>query len=98
MLAWLKSAAFVPVIAMLVMFKASALLALESVTVCGALLVPSTWSPKLKLVDDSATVGACNRIQIWSVPCAEGTARSSLPSPLKSPTASDWGWGKEPLG
>jgi hypothetical protein len=59
---WLKSVAFVPATAMLLMFNASTLV-LESVTVCGAPPVPTTWFPKLKLVGDTVTVGTCSRIQ-----------------------------------
>jgi hypothetical protein len=40
---WLKSAAFVPVNIMLLRFSVSPL-ALESVTVCEGLLVPTSWS------------------------------------------------------
>ena len=51
----LKSVAFVPVTATLLMFNASALV-LKSVTVCRAFLVPTTWSPKPRLGDETPIV------------------------------------------
>src|SRR5579872_320662 len=52
-----KSPAFVPLRAILLIFKGALPLFL-SVTVCGALVVPTTWLPKLKLPGFKLTAGA----------------------------------------
>ena len=82
MLVWMKSIAFVPVTAMLLRVNGSS--PLVTVTVCEALVVPITWSAKVRLAVESETVGACNRM---ITPPFPGAAKSSLPFPLKSPAA-----------
>src|ERR1700686_1101053 len=81
-LVWLKSDAFVPV--MLMPANVTVLYPVfVSVMLCAALLVATTWSANFRLDFEIETVGTCNRI-------APGIAMSSLPSPLKSPTATGW--------
>jgi len=46
-----------PLVKMLVMCKGAVPL-LESVTVCGVLVVPTGWPPKLRLVGESETAGS----------------------------------------
>ena len=55
-LVWLKSALLVPVTLTPVTFR-SVLPVLVTVTVCGLLVVPTFWLPKLRLDGDSATFG-----------------------------------------
>lgn len=58
---------------------------LVKVTDFARLLLTVSWVAKLRLVFESATIGACSRTP--SVPPQAGTpATSSLPSLLKSPT------------
>src|SRR6516164_7762628 len=63
---------------------------LVSITVCAALLVPINWSAKARLVFESETVGVCKRTETV-LPSRLAIAKSSLPSPLKSPTATPKG-------
>ena len=87
-LVWPKSAAFAPVTA-----TPRALTGAEpvlvSVTVCGALGVPTSSPANVRPIVETETSRVCNRIETPELPAA--TARSSLPSRLKSPTATDWG-------
>jgi len=56
-----------------------------SVTVWGALMVPTVWGAKVRLVFESESVVACSRTETPE----SVTAMSSLPSSLKSPTATE---------
>ena len=57
---------------------------LVTLTLCAALVVPTGWSANVRLVLESVTTGACKRT-LTMLPRPLGTARSSLPSLLKSP-------------
>ena len=57
---------------------------LLNVIVWLALLLPTMTLPKLKLAGDAKTCGDCSITEIVLEPGA-ATARSRLPSPLKSP-------------
>ena len=71
---WLKSLAFVPVTATLLMVNGKA--PFVSVTLCEALVVPTTWLAKVRLVFDSDTVVSCSRTETDEAPLS-ATARSS---------------------
>jgi hypothetical protein len=88
-LIWLKSLAFVPVTATLLMVNVRAPV-FVSVTVWGALIVPTAWGAKVRLVFESESVVACSRTETVAV-LESATAMSSLPSSLKSPTATELG-------
>ena len=85
-----KSPLFVPVMAILEIVRA-ALPLLVSVTLCEAELLPTGWLLKARFVPESVapgpvTVGACNSTE-KELLGKSSMARSSLPSPLKSPMA-----------
>lgn len=65
------------------------------VTVCAELVVPKSWVGKVRLAADRIALGpvtspGCNRMDTVE-PVESPTAKSGLPSPLKSPTASESG-------
>ena len=90
-LIWLKSLAFVPVTAKLLMVNVRVPV-FVSVTVWGALKVPTAWLAKVRLVFESESVVACSRTETVAL-AVSAAAMSSLPSPLKSPTATELGFG-----
>ncbi len=72
LLVWAKSPLLVPVIATPLMVK-GAVPELVSVTVCGALVVPTDTLPKFRLVVDRLTRGAVPvpvRLTVWGLPLA----------------------------
>jgi hypothetical protein len=75
-----KSLAFVPVTVMLVMLKA-ALPVLLRVTVCAALVIPTGWLPKPRLVGKRLTTGAVP-VEAVDVPVPERLTVCGLPLAL----------------
>jgi hypothetical protein len=60
---------------------------LVTLTLCAALVVPTSWSANVRLVLESVTTGACSRT-LTLLLTTLAAARSSLPSLLKSPKTS----------
>jgi hypothetical protein len=94
-LVWLKSS----LMPMRLMVSAT-LPMLLSVTLCALDAVPTSWPVNISVADESVTAGfvVFNSTEIvpfdWQVgsfPQEFATAKSGLPSPLKSPTATESG-------
>jgi hypothetical protein len=63
-----------------------------SVAACAALGVPINWGAKLRLAGERLRLSSCNRMEIGVLVLSRfAIAKSSLPSSLKSPIATETG-------
>ena len=90
MFVWLKSFTSAPVMAVLSMLNASRP-RLVRVTFCGALLELTCWAAKVRLGFDRETTVGGSRTETVAVE-ESAAAMSSLPSPVKSPSATELGY------
>src|SRR6516225_9614501 len=70
-----------------------ALPVLVKVKFCAALVVPTHWLGKVKSLEDRLTSGTCRRTENVAEPGPGPVTKSSVPSLLKSATATVAGFG-----